>query len=510
MSGACTGRLQALLAVIAMAVATGAAAQSTQPTQSDLTSELKRLSERLAKLEQRNAELEALLKISAPGSRELEERVKALETYKAAIETGLAKEGLSEKEPELTTRLKAVEYTALDIQKQAKVLESIEGFSAGASFAMVGQKASGIDAGGTLLNYRADITVTTPAIKTGDIESKLFGHFRAGQGKGIAEKFTSFIGPNATAFQLGAVVPPETSAVLLAQAWYQADIPLPLGGFKPHSRETLTVNLGKMDPFAFFDQNATANDETRQFLASMFVHNALLDNPLAANVGADGFGFSPGLRVSYLNERSKPERYRLSLGVFGSGESASFSAPFRSPFVIVQAENERQAFMGLAGNYRLQLWSNGQAPSFARGETRRHTGLGLNFDQRLHDAVAVFGRYGAGWGEGLPFDRTLSIGAEVGGSYWGRAGDAIGIALGANRTSADFRVRSATRDADGDGVPDYGFSARGWEQMGELYYRFRVHKSFEISPDIQYIRNPAGNQDRRPVAIIGLRALLNY
>ena len=105
MSGACTGRLQAVLAVIAMAVATGAAAQSTQPTQSDLMSELKRLSERLAKLEQRNAELEALLKISAPGSRELEERVKALEAYKAAIEAGLAKEGLSEKEPELTTRL---------------------------------------------------------------------------------------------------------------------------------------------------------------------------------------------------------------------------------------------------------------------------------------------------------------------------------------------------------------------------------------------------------------------
>ncbi len=497
---------RALLIAASLCVAPAIAAQPA-PDPAEMMSLLKRLAERLDQLEKRNAELEAQLKGAKAPAQPLEQRIRSLEAYRESIETGLAREGVSEKESELTARLKSVEYTALDIQKQAKVIDSLKGFSAGASFASVGQRATGIGSGGTLLNYRADITVTTPTVQTGDIESKLFGHFRAGQGKGLAEKFTSFTGPNATAFQLGAVVPPETSAVLLAQAWYQADIPLPFGGFKPYSREKLTANFGKMDPFAFFDQNAAGNDETRQFLASMFVHNALLDNPLAANVGADGFGFSPGLRLSYLNERQKPESYRLSLGVFGAGQSTSFTAPLRSPFVVVQAETA-QRFFGLAGNYRAMLWSNGEAPTFVHGETAKHTGFGINFDQRVHDAITLFGRFGAARGEGLPFDVTASLGAEFSGSYWSRGGDAIGVAFNGNRTSAGFRERSAGVDADGDGIPDYGFAARGWEQAMEVYYRFRVHKQFELSPDFQYIHHPAGNTGA--VTIVGLRALLNY
>ncbi len=497
-------------ALVAAFTSVAGAASAAQPAVNELIPELRRLAERVEKLEKRNAELEARLSAPPSAGKKVEQRLRALEAYQTGIADGLAKEEISEKESELTARLKAVEYTTLDIQKQAKVIDSLQGFSAGASFVSVGQKATGINSGGgALLNYRADITVTTPTVKTGDIESKLFGHFRAGQGRGLAEKFTSFAGPNATAFQLGTVVPPDASAVLLAQAWYQADIPLPIGGFKPRSREKLTVNFGKMDPFAFFDQNAAGNDETRQFLASMFVHNALLDNPLAANVGADGFGFSPGMRVSYLNERMKPERYRMSLGMFASGEATNFTAPFKSPFVIAQAEAE-QRFGGLVGNYRVMLWRNGQAPTFVRGETRQHTGFGLNFDQRLHDAVTIFGRAGSAWGEGLPFDRTLSVGAQLSGDYWNRGGDAIGIALNGNRISPDFRRRSASVDANRDGVLDFGFVARGWESAMEVYYRMRVHKQFELSPDIQYIRNPAGNPDKRSVAIFGLRALLNY
>jgi hypothetical protein len=496
------------VAALALAMMTSAAAE-TAPTTSELMAELKRLSARIEKLEQRNAQLESQLKSAAPGSAELEERVTALETYRAGIEAGLADESVSEKEPELTSRLKSVENATFDMQKQAKIIDSLEGFSAGASFVSVGQRASGIGVSGTQLNYRADVTVTTPTIKTGDVESKLFGHFRAGQGKGLAQYFNTFNGPNATAFQLGSVVPPETSAVLLAEAWYQADIPLPFGGFKPHSRETLTVNFGKMDPFAFFDQNAGGNDETRQFLASMFVHNALLDNPLAANVGADGFGFSPGIRVAYKNERTKAEKWGASLGVFAAGEATSYDAPLKSQFLIMQAESQQRLFTGLPGTYRIQLWRNGQAPTFVPGQTASHSGVGLSFDQRVHDAVTLFGRYGFAWGDDLPFDRTISVGTEIGGGYWSRGADALGLAIGANRTSASFRARSATV-VDADGAPVYGFTASGYEYDAELYYRFHAHERFEISPDFQYIRNPAGNPGAKSVTIVGLRLLLNY
>ena len=491
---------------------TASSTSDPAPTEEDRKTPptLKELTERVEKLERRNVELEKAFGSRAPaaGSR-IEQRLKTLEDNNARLDAALSKEGMSENEPELATRLKAVEYQALDMQSQAKVIDSIKGFSAGGDFVMVAQHASGIEASGTQLNYRGDITASTPTIKTGDITNKIFGHFRVGQGKGLSDQFTSFTGPNATSFQLGSVVAPQTSALMLAEAWYQADIPLPIGGFKPLSRETLTVNFGKMDPFAFFDQNVAANDETRQFLASLFVHNALLDNPLAANVGADGYGFSPGLRVSYFSERVKPETYRLSLGVFGSGRSADFSDSFKSPFLILQAETS-QRYFGLNGNYRVYVWRNGQAPTFIRGETASHNGVGVNFDQRIGDGVTLFGRLGTAHGEHLPFDRTASLGAEVSGNYWQRGADAIGVGIGANRTSSDFRAQSATVDADGDGKPDFGFVAKGWEEAAEVYYRFFVHKQFELSPDFQYIRNPAGNPEARPVKILGLRANLTF
>ncbi len=158
---------------------------------------------------------------------------------------------------------------------------------------------------------------------------------------------------------------------------------------------------------------------------------------------------------------------------------------------------------GIRAMPTLILFKNGQV-------TAQHTGIGLNFDQRVHDAITLFGRFGAARGEGLPFDATASLGAEFGGNYWKRGGDAIGIALNGNRTSASFRRSSALVDANADGISDFGFAARGWEKAMELYYRFRIHRQFEISPDLQYIRNPAGNAGTRGVAIFGLRALLNY
>ncbi|MDA8260440.1 MAG: carbohydrate porin [Betaproteobacteria bacterium] len=506
--------------VSAAALAIGFASPAARATTQDealLTQQLQRLADRLDSVEKRNAELEAKLKayVERPGSKDggLEIRLQALEGYNKRLENALDTESISEREPELASRLKAVEYNTLDIKKQATVIDSIEGFSAGASFTSVGQRASGVDTNGTTLNYRTDITVTTPTVKTGDIESKLFAHFRVGQGRGISQHLTSFVGPNATSFQLGTAIPPENSAVLLAEAYYRAEIPLPFAGFKPHSREKLTMNFGKMDPFAFFDQNAAANDETRQFLASPFVHNALLDNPIAANVGADGFGFSPGARVAYRNERTKSEPWGLSFGVFGAGRSADFSEGFRSPFWIAQAESTLR-FGGLTGNYRAFLWQNGQAPTFLRDPSdldttllRPHRGAGLNFDQRIADYVTVFGRLGWASGEGLPFDRALALGAEIGGSYWSRGADALGIAFGANRSSAAFRNGSA-RVLDAAGSPVFGFAAQGAEKVAEIYYRYRVHQNFEISPDFQLISNPAGNPAAKPVKLIGIRLQL--
>ncbi|MEW5944429.1 MAG: carbohydrate porin, partial [Pseudomonadota bacterium] len=187
----------------AAALLSAVPAQAAQPTNAELLAEMQRLAERISTLEEQNARLER----------------------------AMADEHISETEPEIASRLKAVEYQALSMQKQVRMVDKLEDITAGASLGMVAQKASGGVDRDVQLNYRADITVATPAGTMGDTTGRIFGHFRIGQGKGLGSILTAFSGANATAFQLGTAEQASTSAVMLAQAWYQADIPLPLGGF---------------------------------------------------------------------------------------------------------------------------------------------------------------------------------------------------------------------------------------------------------------------------------------
>lgn len=489
----------ARLGVLAVALAAALPALGAEP--SVTPAQLQSLLERMERLEKRNSELEKALQVQTrTADTKLEQRVMTLETQNKQLEAALASESISEQEPELATRLKYAENQAQTAQAQSRMLDALGGFSIGADFVGVAQGASGIGNDDVQLNYRADLSVTSPTITTGDVDSFVFALFRAGQGNGV--DFTSFVGPNATAFQLGSVVPADNSALIVGELWYQADIPLPFNGYKPQSRETLTLNFGKMDPFGFFDQNNVGGDETTQFLASAFVHNALLDNPLAANVGADGYGFSPGVRIGYTNASQKPESYGLSLGVFASGDGADFSGPFTKPFVIAQAETSQRFFGGLEGNYRAYLWSNGQAPTFIADQTENHWGWGISADQRVGDGFSLFGRAGMAYGDNLPFDVTASLGGEFNGSYWSRGSDAIGLAYAANRVASDFHDQSA-------GLSDYGYTADGWEQTLELYYRFQVHPQFELTPDLQYIRHPAGNTGEN-ATVYGLRTNLSF
>ena len=467
-------RRAALAAAALCALSGGAAAAGNDA----VLVELKRLAERIEKLEARNRELE-----------------KALESDR-----------LSEKEPELVTRLKAVEFQTLSMQKQARQIEALEGISVGASLTGVVQRATaaGTAAGRreSRANYRGDLTIALPGGEIGDMEGKIFTHFRLGQGNGVGLRPTYVSTPNTMAFQ-NAANQPDDSYAILAQAWYQLSVPLPRGGHKPHSRERLEITAGKIDPFVFFDQNAAADDESVRFMNNAFVHNPLLDS--GGDAGVDAYGFSPGIRIAYFNEQANPDSWSASLGAFGSGPGANFSGSLAQPFVIGQLEASRRFFGGLAGTYRLYAWRNGRAQDYD-GAQRAHAGIGLSADQRIGDAVTLFGRYGHQLSGKVRFDRALTLGGEIGGQYWRRSADGLGIAAGVLRSSGEFRRDSATVDADGDGVPDFGFVAGHDERIGELYYRFRLSKQLEITPDLQWIQRPGGDPSAKTVRVLGLRA----
>lgn len=431
-------------------------------------------------------------------------RVQVLEQQQAVLTKSLEAETISETEPALSARLKAVETQAQDLSGPVRKLKTFEGMTGGLSLTMAAQKSFAPGMADSQLGYRADAFVSLPLEPIGDTEQSVFVQFRLGQGAGLSG-LPSYSKPNASTFSMAGGLRADDSVALLAQAWYQASIPLPMGGFKPDSKQKLEFTVGKMDPFVFFDQNAVAGDETRQFLNSVFVHNPLLD--AGGDIGVDANGFTPGLRVSLLDSSDKLESWRLSLGLFGAGSTgANYQRSLGAPMVMLQAETAQRFFGGLLGNYRAYAWSNPHATSFGLdplvdpGITdERHNGWGLSMDQRVGDGMTLFARYGHETKGNVKFDRALTVGAEANGSYWSRGGDSLGLALGWLKTSNAYRDFTASTVAN-----------NGAERVAELYYRFRVGKQFELSPSLQVIGNPGGDPAAQDVRILGLRSQFTF
>ena len=156
----------------------------------------------------------------------------------------------------------------------------------------------------------------------------------------------------------------------------------------------------------------------------------------------------------------------------------------------------------IAGTYRLYGWNNAQAIDFDESRTR-HAGLGISIDQRVGAQWNLFGRYGRRTSGRGSFDQALTVGFEHAGHRWGRANDAIGVALG----------RLSTDDARFAAVPDpatAGSAAAGAEKIIEIFYRYALSDGIEISPDFQIVRRPGGDAASPSVRAFGLRARIAF
>lgn len=498
------GRAAAALAAT-LVTATGALA--ADPSMEALLKELGRLNQRIEELERRKP-----LPAVAPSGADtaaIENRIRKLESAQTVLDQSLKEPVISADEPPLAARLKAVESQVLDQQKAKTIAESLEGIKVGLGLTLMGQGRSGgnLDGRESQLNGRADATVTLPGGEFADAKGSLFAHLRAGQGPGMQTLNRAFASVNATAFQR-ANADNADSAIVLAEAWYQLNLPLEgeLEGRAPRSH--LEITVGKMDPFAFFDQNAAAGDETRAFVNQAFVHNPLLD--AGGDMGVDGYGFTPGLRLAYTAKTGRTESYRVSAGLFESGRGASFQGSMDFPFWIGQVETTQRLLAGLEGTYRLYGWRNHRGQNIDGGAAN-HAGFGVSFDQRVADYVTLFARYGRQVTGKVRFDQAITGGVEIGGDYWKRGGDALGLALGWLNTSTAFRRDSLNVDADGDGAADYDYQARGAEQIAELYYRYSLlPKKVDLTPSVQYLRHAGGNPNADDAYAMGLRLQLTY
>lgn len=142
-------------------------------------------------------------------------------------------------------------------------------------------------------------------------------------------------------------------------------------------------------------------------------------------------------------------------------------------------------------------------------------GLGINIEQPLANGgdTGLFARLG--WANGTnsnwsytESDRHASIGLQVSGKNWGRQEDGAGIAFGLNGITSShqrYLEQGGMGMLVGDGALNYGL-----EQVTEAYYRIQIGRYVQLSPDFQYISNPAYNKDRGPIQVYGMRLRVYY
>ncbi len=288
-----------------------------------------------------------------------------------------------------------------------------------------------------------------------------------------------------------------------------------LSGTRDVSR--LTFQVGKFPVKDLFDGNTYSSDSRTNFMNwSMWASGAF-------DYGADKVGLTYGA-VAELNQRHWAVRAGYFLVPDVSNSNNFDMAVFRRGEYVVELET-RYSLFSQPGKLRAAVWLNsvfsgdyrdalllvaanpGLDPTDAivqvRGSNIKY-GYYFNMEQALTDSIGLFGRWS--WNNGkneimafTDIDASLSLGASIKGSAWGRPNDTIGIGGALNSLSKghrDYLAAGGLSILIGDGRLNYR-----QEHILETYYALALAKDVTLTFDYQHIANPAYNADRGPVHV---------
>ena len=245
--------------------------------------------------------------------------------------------------------------------------------------------------------------------------------------------------------------------------------------------EKLFVSLGKTEPLAFLDDNAFANDEYAQFVGKPLVNNPVLDseNEYAPLVALRALP-AEALAVTLVFQSSS--RPLLD----EDQQKGSFDNIFDKPFLAGQLAFSPSP-ADLKGNYRIYGWA--QTYDHAKltgGGSEEGWGVGLSLDQEVHEKVGLFARFGYQNEDVYEVPWFWSAGARVQGLLPIRQEDVLGFGVAGLH---------ANQDLEHDGT----------EVHLEAYWRVLFSEHFAVSPDIQYVISPLGDDDNDGVVAGMLR-----
>jgi len=293
-----------------------------------------------------------------------------------------------------------------------------------------------------------------------------------------------------------------------------------LAGLK--SKRYFSFTIGKFGMADFYDGNEFSHDPRSQFMNWALMDNGAWDYP------ANTRGYVLGSHLE-LGQPNWTLRFAFTMSTT-SANGAIWDAKIGHANTQTLEYERRYTINGNKGTVRvLGFRNNGKMGIYSQALAQnpvnpvvdtnltygKHKyGFGISADQYLSKDLGVFAKvsYNDGKTETWYFteiDRSLSFGGVLKGTSWKRGDDELALAFVANGLSAPHRNYLAAGGYGfiiGDGKLNYGH-----ELIAELYYKINAYqKKVWLTPDYQFIVNPAYNKDRGPVNVLSLRAHVEF
>lgn len=275
-----------------------------------------------------------------------------------------------------------------------------------------------------------------------------------------------------------------------------------------------TLAIGKFSIADYFDNNSFAHDPRSQLMNWALMSNGAWDYP--AN--------TRGYTWNVLAELVHPEwEVRIASSLVpttANGPALNWKWSKNQSNTI--EFGKRTKLFGLEGKIRIlafrtktymgnyDLASNSTKPdiSSTRKPGRLKSGFGVNYESRLTSNSGFFAR--ASWNNGknetwafTEIDNAFSFGYTYENPFK-RKTDRFNIALAINGISSEhqnYLAKGGYGFIIGDGkLPHYGK-----EQILEVNYVAKINNWLSITPDYQFVNNPAYNKDRGPVHTFAVR-----
>jgi high affinity Mn2+ porin len=283
----------------------------------------------------------------------------------------------------------------------------------------------------------------------------------------------------------------------------------------------LSIRAGKFSLADFFDDNSYSHDPREQFMNWSLMSYGAWDYP------ANTRGYTIGAVVEYHAPVGAVRLGVTQVPAYANGPTLDNQIS-KVHGITLEGEkniriNNRPGIVRLLlfhnvarmGNYEEAI-KNSQCPDIVsvRGEPRSKNGFGVSLEQKISGEAGIFMR--GSWNDGInetwaftEIDRSLSGGIVWNGEGWSRKQDELGAAVVINGISDPHRNYLKAGGYGfiiGDGNLNYGH-----ETIFEAYYKFSIPVVFlSVSPDYQFVLNPAYNKDRGPVHIFGVRAHVQW